>query len=221
MPRRGRELCRAARVAALLLASHCDGDVTDRPTPIESRNDGGTGGSDDCQSDADCPGSRCAQVVPGFSICVTLPSEATSCLSSDGADECCTSADCAVGRCYEVWAYPSSPVNSCLSDQCTSNTDCGVGWICLDAGVVGRPVRSCVQAFCRSAWDCQEGTSGRCVPIENNCTGDVYLLACRYEGQCRRTGDCGGFSEPPYEPGETFCDGAGECEEVLEGSLCN
>lgn len=181
---------------------------------------GGTGGkpgknSGDCDTDADCPGGKCVELMPGgYRVCQFPVQEATACQSpSTPMDQCCKSSDCATGKCY---AFPVTPYcggvmpvdhNVCASDGCELGKICPVGnettGMCMPAGAYGYAVSGCVLQNCTHDTDCNAEPGGVCVPVENPCCGQPQGFFCSYPSDgCKKQSDCkpGQSCQPEYDP---------------------
>jgi hypothetical protein len=189
-----------------------------------SAGDGGGGGVPfgECESDADCGGSVCAEITPdGWKTCLSSVPEATMCTPQPNVpDECCTSAECSDGgNCYpsESLPYCGGPApaqyNQCVADACGDDGECmettGMPSICAPAGSFGFPARHCLTAFCRTIEDCQAKPGGYCAPVIWSCCGIPLGVACVYPGGCREDQDCASDGSQHCELDDA--EGAGVC----------
>ncbi len=182
----------------------------------------GSGVSDDCSSDADCPHGHCITLEVGFRTCQTPPVEATECSPNPSQDDCCKTSDCRPGlSCFSTRAfnYINQPeFNVCTSDECTRDADCLNDELCVPKGALGRPVAACISAVCHSDADCP---GGRCAPMIDECSGGYWTFACAYSGpgSCKTTADCSSDT-PPFGPGDRYCH-LGSCTDLIQGTDCN
>ncbi len=185
---------------------------------------GGNGGSvvdtsDDCASDAECPGGQCVELAPGgYRVCATGHIEAQSCAIADPVpfpNECCQTSECAEGYCVEgPWPqYCGGPAvqtyNYCAADECESAADCTNTpfGVCFPAGSYGYPTATCVTADCQVDSDCADEPGGKCLLVDSPCCL-LPLLTCVYAGGCRSLADCPKGSESCHaEDGRAICSG--------------
>lgn len=147
----------------------------------------------DCETDADCAGSTCAEIAPGgFRTCVNAPKPVTSC--GPGEMGCCNSDGCPSGaQCFSPFGYCGGivgPQNKCLGPQCQSDDDCAAGSACMQAGVLGLPVAMCMVTACKAHADCTAMPGGACRPIADACCSGVFALWCVYPGGCQSNEMC-------------------------------
>jgi hypothetical protein len=172
---------------------------TGSTSSVSSGSGGALSGSGDCDSDAQCPGSKCVEIFAGgFRVCADVLVEATTCSAPD-FDECCGSTmPCPGGQhCYAGPLDPFCggaqmlPHNQCAMDQCVSDASCGAGSACLVAAVLGRKERTCFPAPCKHDDECADAAGGKCAPVADPCCGQATTLHCIYPGDCRSNADCG------------------------------
>ncbi len=171
---------------------------------VTSGAGGALSGSGDCSSDAQCPGSKCVEIIPGgFRVCADVLVPATTC-REPGVDQCCGATKPCPGAepCYAGPLVPSCggvqmlPYNQCAMDECASDAACGAGSVCLAAAVLGRKERACFPAPCKHDDECADAAGGQCAPVADPCCGQATTLYCIYPGDCRSNADCGsGFCE--------------------------
>ena len=166
---------------------------------VTSGAGGALSGSGDCNADAQCPGSKCVEILPGgFRVCADVLVEATTC-SQPGFDECCGSTmPCPGGqKCYPSPLDPFCggaqmlPHNQCAMDQCANDATCGAESVCLVSAVLGRKERACFPAPCKHDDECTDAAGGQCAPVADPCCGQAATLYCIYPGDCRSNADCG------------------------------
>lgn len=194
----------------------------DRTTMDAGVSDAGQGvAAHDCDSDSDCPDSRCVELRPGgFRACEQDFNEATTCTSD--LDECCSTAECPAGwMCYDLRALGRKQPNEewrqvCIGNICDSDADCSKDSACIREKTIGHANRQCIPARCRTDADCDP--SEVCAPVEYWCGDATPSLECVGQRGCRAHTDCGD-DQAPFGVGEEFCD-RGDCAVVVEGTLC-
>lgn len=164
---------------------------------------GGAGGGttvdlSECNSDTDCPGGTCVEVVDGYRLCQAPVPEATMC-GKNGLDECCTSADCMNGAaCYLGPLVPfcggiiPQAFNQCGSDECATDADCA-GGACMPAGTVGNAIATCVPSECGAGC----GAGQDCALVRDPCcNGPAGFFCVDPTNGCQSNDDCpGGYCE--------------------------
>ena len=239
--RSGRPLKRDLIAATLLLSCWWAAACKEEPVapvynPTTDPEDARSTIRSECDTDDECPDSRCIEIRPGgFRVCEQRWPHATECSSDD--DECCSDEDCPreLPQCYHVSDLPPARLagdptgNICIGDGCQSDDDCaGMAQACTDggcvdvvkcvpAGTIGWPLGTCIPVDCDTDSDCSNGYV--CAPVEGACGGAPNVMCVAPRG-CRRNADCGSDDEPPYERGETFCD-FGSCTTVSQGVYCD
>lgn len=150
----------------------------------------------ECDTNADCPGGTCVEIVAGgYRVCLDPPMSATRC-DRPGEDQCCTSASCPHGTlCFLGPVHPicsgvvQLPANECAADECTHDSDCAPG-ICVAAGILA-PVATCLDATCRHDGDCTAEVGGACILARDPCCALPVALVCAYPSDgCATNADC-------------------------------
>ena len=162
-----------------------------------------------CETDADCSGGNCIDVVDSNSdikVCQqSPPTTMHTCDYSVGEfemmNDCCDNVDCvdSFGNTGYCLAYsvnycggpPPPESNICRYDECQQDSDCTTGMVCLDKGVLGEPINRCVIAECTSHADCSGLSGGTCSAVYDSPTCGGLMLTCTDNtSECRHYNDC-------------------------------